>query len=56
MKAQFAKQEFNVAFYQQIIARVELKAAAGQLDGNDLRAINALLGKEGKPKDASVGS
>ncbi len=42
-----AEQEFNVAFYQQIIARVELKAAAGQLDGNDLRAINALLGKNG---------
>ncbi len=38
-----AEQDYNVAFYSQIVSRVALKAAAGQLDFMDLQAINALL-------------
>jgi outer membrane protein len=39
-----AEQQYNVAYYQQIIARVALKAASGQLDLADLESINHLLG------------
>ncbi|MEL5849544.1 MAG: TolC family outer membrane protein [Candidatus Igneacidithiobacillus chanchocoensis] len=39
-----AEQQYNVAYYQQITARVALKAASGQLDLADLESINHLLG------------
>ncbi|OCX83686.1 TolC family outer membrane protein [Acidithiobacillus thiooxidans] len=38
-----AEQDYNVAFYNQVIARVQLKAASGQINMADLQAINALL-------------
>ncbi|MHB1322156.1 MAG: TolC family outer membrane protein [Acidithiobacillus ferrivorans] len=38
-----AEQNYNVAFYSQIIARIQLKAASGQINMADLEAINALL-------------
>jgi len=38
-----AEQDYNVALYNQVLARVRLKAAAGQLDLADLRAIDGLL-------------
>jgi outer membrane protein len=41
-----AEQEYNVAFYNQVIARVQLKAASGQINMADLQAINALLKKD----------
>lgn len=40
-----AEQDYNVAFYNQVIARVQLKAASGQINMADLEAINALLKK-----------
>ncbi|MBU2759125.1 TolC family outer membrane protein [Acidithiobacillus sulfurivorans] len=40
-----AEQDYNVAFYNQVIARVQLKAASGQINMADLQAINALLKK-----------
>ncbi len=40
-----AEQNYNVAFYNQVIARVQLKAASGQINLADLQAINALLKK-----------
>ncbi|MEY2340520.1 TolC family outer membrane protein [Acidithiobacillus sp. IBUN Pt1247-S3] len=40
-----SEQQYNVAFYRQITARVALKAASGQLNIGDLGAINALLQK-----------
>ena len=40
-----AEQQYNVAFYRQITARVALKAASGQLNMADLQSINALLQK-----------
>jgi len=39
-----AEQDYNVALYNQVLARVQLKAAAGQLDLADLSAVNGLLG------------
>lgn len=44
-----AEQDYNVAFYNQIIARVELKAASGQINMADLEAINALLDNSANP-------
>ncbi|WP_312260789.1 TolC family outer membrane protein [Candidatus Igneacidithiobacillus taiwanensis] len=38
-----AEQDYNVALYHQVLARVQLKAAAGQLDLQDLQAVNGLL-------------
>ena len=38
-----AEQDYNVALYNQVLARVQLKAAAGQLDLQDLQAVNGLL-------------
>ncbi|WP_308388690.1 TolC family outer membrane protein [Acidithiobacillus sp. AMEEHan] len=38
-----AEQQYNVALYRQVTARVALKAAAGQLNIGDLTSINALL-------------
>ncbi|MEL5848886.1 MAG: TolC family outer membrane protein [Candidatus Igneacidithiobacillus chanchocoensis] len=38
-----AEQDYNVALYHQILARVQLKAAAGQLNLQDLQAVNGLL-------------
>lgn len=39
-----AEQQYNVAYYRQITARIALKAASGQLDLADLESINHLLG------------
>ena len=44
-----AEQDYNVAFYNQIIARVQLKAASGQVNMADLEAINALLNNSANP-------
>ncbi|MBU2840188.1 TolC family outer membrane protein [Acidithiobacillus thiooxidans] len=44
-----AEQDYNVAFYNQVIARVQLKAASGQINMADLQAINALLVKNVNP-------
>jgi len=41
-----AEQDYNVARYSQVLARVQLKAAAGVLAEQDLLAINALLAPE----------
>ena len=38
-----AEQDYNVAFYNQVVARVQLKAASGQIGMGDLESINALL-------------
>ena len=35
--------DYNVAFYNQVVARVQLKAASGQIGMGDLESINALL-------------
>ena len=40
-----AEQDYNVAFYNQVIARVQLKAAAGQIDMADLESVDTLLKK-----------
>lgn len=42
-----AEQDYNVALYNQILARVALKAATGLLDQTDMASINALLDKHG---------
>ncbi len=42
-----AEQDYNVALYNQVVARVQLKAAAGVLTAADLESINALLSKDG---------
>ncbi|MHB1532180.1 TolC family outer membrane protein [Acidithiobacillus sp.] len=44
-----AEQDYNVALYRQVVARVQLKAAAGVLTAADLESINALLNKDGQP-------
>lgn len=38
-----AEQDYNVALYDQVVSRVQLKAAAGILTAGDIHAINALL-------------
>jgi outer membrane protein len=43
-----AEQDYNVALYNQVVARVQLKAAAGVLTAADLESINALLSKDGR--------
>lgn len=43
-----AEQDYNVALYRQVVARVQLKAAAGVLTAADLESINALLSKDGQ--------
>ena len=43
-----AEQDYNVALYHQVVARVQLKAAAGVLTAADLESINALLNKDGQ--------
>ncbi|MHB8247634.1 MAG: TolC family outer membrane protein [Acidithiobacillus sp.] len=43
-----AEQDYNVALYRQVVARVQLKAAAGVLTAADLESINALLNKDGQ--------
>ena len=43
-----AEQDYNVALYNQVVARVQLKAAAGVLTAADLESINALLSKNGR--------
>ena len=40
-----AEQDYNVALYNQVVARVQLKAATGILDRADIESINALLNK-----------
>ena len=43
-----AEQDYNVALYNQVVSRVQLKAAAGVLTAADLESINALLSKNGR--------
>ena len=40
-----AEQDYNAALYNQVVARVQLKAATGILNQTDMESINALLNK-----------
>ncbi len=43
-----ARQNYNLARYSQVMARIQLKAAAGVLNMTDLESVNAMLDKEVK--------
>lgn len=46
---------YNISLYNQILARVQLKAAAGVLTGEDVEAVNALLDREDGHPPAQLG-